>query len=147
MRICPNCNHKGEDNMNFCPLCGSQMSYVQPTYEPQPTGFYPTPAPKKPHLALKIVSMSLSIYGAVMMTLGLLYTLIGLAEEGMAFGMSFAFALFSLPMSIVGLCLASKCRDAGDTSAFSRVGKILGIVGIILSAVSLFIGFCSLAAL
>lgn len=147
MRICPNCNHKGEDNMNFCSLCGSQMSYVQPTFEPQHTDFYPDPAPKKPHLALKIVSMSLSIYGAFMMTLGLLYTLIGLAEEGMAFGMSFAFALFSLPMCIVGLCLAAKCQDAGDTSAFSRVGKALGIVGIILSAVALFIGFCSLAAL
>lgn len=101
---------------------------------------------RKPHLAIKIVGMALSIAGAVFLSIGALYTLIGLIEEGMAFAFALVFSLFFTPLSIVGLCLSNKCINAGDYSAFSRVGKMLGIVGIIIAGVSLFIGIAALGA-
>jgi len=159
MYTCPKCNFKNESAMNYCPQCGSEMIYaepiaapevaqpVQPTYvEPiQPVHNVYVPAPT-PHLAVNIVGMALSISGLVFLAIGSLYTLIGLIEEGLAFAMAFTFSLFFLPLSIVGLFLSNKCLNAGDTSAMSRVGKILGIIGIIVAGASLFIGFTSLIA-
>ena len=153
MYICPNCNTKTEEKVNFCFKCGTQMVYAEPQpVEPQPTAQVQQPVyeayqpVKKPHLALKIVAMALSIGGIVMAAIGNLYTLIGLIEpEGyLAFSFALVFGLFFSPFSIVGLCLSNKCIDAGDTSAMSRVGKILGIIGIIVAGVSLFIGIASL---
>ena len=88
--------------------------------------------------------MTLSITGFSFLIIGLLYTFIGLMEQGLAFGMAVTFSLFFLPLSIVGLSLSKKCIIAGDNSAFSRVGKILGLLGIVFSAVSLFVGIIGL---
>lgn len=140
MRICTNCKIEADDNTKFCPYCGTLMSEKQPVYEAQPVQIYQI---QKPHLGLKISSMVLSITGFSCLVLGFFYTLIGLVEEGVALGMAIAFALFFLPLCIVGFALSKKCINQGDTSAFSRVGKGLGLAGIIISAVSLFIGFIS----
>lgn len=162
MYTCPKCSFNSETAMNYCPQCGNEMVHTEPVavqevaapFEPtyvapiepvQPIQNVYVPAPK-PHLALKIVGMALSITGLVFLSLGALYTLIGLVEEGLAFAMALVFALFFLPLSIVGLCLSNKCLNAGDVSAMSRVGKILGIIGIIIAGVSLFIGFTALIA-
>ncbi len=154
MYTCPKCNFNSETAMNYCPQCGNEMVHDEPIVtaeviepvEPIQTAPYVYVAAPKPHLAVKIVGMSLSIAGLVFLAIGSLYTLIGLIEAGMAFAFALVFALFFLPLSIVGLCLSNKCINAGDTSAMSRVGKILGIVGIILAGVSLFIGFTALIA-
>ncbi len=198
MRICPNCKYVNEEEINFCPQCGTAMvapepvavaveetapevpvipsepvftapaqptapaeptftAPAQPTYtapeQPtytvptQPVTYYqPTVPAEKPHLALKIVSMALSIFGLLMAAYGGLYTLIGLVEDGMAFVFALIFGMFSVPASIVGLCLASKCRAAGDTSIFSRLGKILGMIGIIVAGANLLIGLLSIAS-
>jgi len=138
MKICPRCNNVTEDNMNFCNLCGNPLTAYQP---------YTQPVQPRVSLGLKITGMALSIEGFGLGLVEILYTLIGLIEEGMAFGMAFAFSLFVLPMCIAGFILSIKCTNAGDTSAFSRVGKGLGLAGIILAGVSLFIGFASLAAI
>ncbi len=156
MYICPNCNAKTEEAVNFCSKCGTQMVYAEPQpIEPQPVApqyqpaqaYQPVPAPvKKPHIAVKIVSMALSIEGFICAILGALYTLIGLIEPAVAFLFSLIFGMVSLPFSIIGLCLGSKCTNAGDTSVFSRLGKIFGLIGIIVAGVSLFIGLISLGA-
>lgn len=227
MRYCTKCNYSNEIDMNFCPLCGAEMTttrevpviasepiaeapaapvqpepqpvvaepvtppqpvytqpvtppqptyaqpvtppqptYTQPVTPPQPTYTQPVTPPQptyvqpqqpvyyqgtvapqnQPSMALKIVSMVLSIVGLIFAAYGSLYTLIGLEEEGMAFGMALAFGLFFSPLSIVGLCLGSKCQSAGDTSVFSRLGKILGLVGLIVAGVNLFIGIIGLGA-
>ena len=155
MKICTKCNKTADDNMNFCTFCGNPLTTVQPEqeikpntyYTPQQNPYYPAYNLKKPPLGLKITAMVLSILGFVYMIFGFLYTLIGLVEEDMAFAMAFTFALFFLPLSIVGLSLSAKCINQGDTSTFSRLGKVFGIIGIILAAVSLFIGFVSSAGI
>lgn len=147
MRICTNCKIEANDDVKFCPFCGNGMSEVRPISETQPAETLETPIVKKPHLALKIVSMALSIAGFAFMCFGFLYTLLGLVEEGMALGMAFTFSLFFLPLCIVGMVLSCKCINAGDTSALTRVGKILGLIGIIISGVCLFIGFASIMSI
>ena len=118
---------------------------ASPAYPAQPPVYYVAQPPvKPPHLALKITAMALSIVGMVFLSMGGLYTLIGLAAEGVALGMAVAFALFFLPLSIVGLCLSVRCQNGGDTSAFSRVGKALGFAGIAVAAGSLLLGILSL---
>ncbi len=107
----------------------------------------PVEEKKPPHLALKIVSMALSIGGLVFAAIGNLYALIfGFIEEGMGLGMAIGFGMFSLPLAIVGLSLANKCLAAGDTSAMSRIGRTLGIVGIIATAAGVMLGFMTLFA-
>lgn len=146
MKICNKCSKTFDDNSNFCQFCGGPLETMQPVYQPQFTQNVQIMPQQKPSLGLKITAMVLSITGFSFLVLGFVYTLIGLVEPGLAFGMAFAFALFFLPLSIVGFALSIKCRNAGDVSAFSRVGKILGLIGIILAICSLFIGLVSLGA-
>jgi hypothetical protein len=96
---------------------------------------------QKPNLATKIVGMGLSIEGFTLAVLAAIYTFVfliaavasGEPEMGiMSLVFTFWFALFGLPGSIVGLSFSNKARNLGDTSAFSRVGKALGLVGIII---------------
>ncbi len=148
MKICTNCrNVTNDDNMNFCPLCGAPLAALQPAPQPEVNQFYAEENYPKPSLGLKIAAMVLSITGFSCLFLGFFYTLIGLTEEGVAFGMALTFSLFFLPLCIVGMVLSNKCQNAGDNSAFSRLGKIFGLIGIIIAAVSMFIGFVSLAAI
>ncbi len=166
MYNCSKCDFKSETAINFCPQCGSQMvmvqhavaepaepiytqpvepTYTQPTYEPVQNVVYEPVAPKKPHLALKIVSMALSIGGFSLAVFTFLYALvICIIDPTFSVIFSFVYPFFYAPFSVVGLALSSKCRNAGDTSAFSKVGKILGIIGVILYGVTVFIGVISL---
>lgn len=142
MKICTKCNTAAGDNMNFCSICGAPLTYVQPV---QPQYSYNQPAPNRGgNIAMRIVSMVLSISGFSFLILGFLYTLIGLVEAEMAFAFAFVFALIFLPMCIVGLILSNKCNNNGDYSTPCRVAKGLGLAGIIVSGVSLFIGFIAL---
>ena len=143
MKICTKCNTTAGDNMNFCAQCGGPLTYVQPV---QPQYNYNQPAQPKSNVALRIVSMVLSISGFSFLILGFIYTLIGLIEAELAFSFAFAFALIFLPMCIVGLILANKCVNNGDFSTPCRVAKGLGLAGIIVSGVSLFIGFIALVS-
>ena len=146
MKICTNCQKVTNDNMNFCSSCGAPLTTIQTeqSYQPEPIQAYPVyTAPNAP-LGMKIAGMAISILGLVFMLYGFFSTLIGLAEEGMAFGMAFAFSLLFLPLCIVGLVLSNNCKNLGDTSAFSTVGKIFGIIGIVLAGISLFIGFVTI---
>ena len=147
--------------MNFCPRCGSKMTHneyaapaetaapVQPTYtEPvQPTYYNPvsySPAPvNKPNLAKKIVGMSLSIEGFVMAMFTALFSLVAFDESSveMAFGMTMYFSLFGMPGSIIGFIFSNAARNSGDTSSLSRVGRSLGLAGIIVMGISLFVTF------
>ncbi len=172
MCICPKCNHTSEEKINFCPLCGAQMSEEQPiqetsaeavenvvvesaqnayeqnynptyeqTYNPNN---YAYPPVKKPSLAFKIVGMGLSIGGFVLSIITAIYSTVALVEPPASFVVAFILSIFYLPFSIVGFVFSNKCINAGDTSTFSRLGKIFGLIGIIIYAASLFIGFLAL---
>lgn len=167
MYICKNCNHTSETMLNFCPICGNAMVLEQPaevqtpdTYQ-NPVVFQnnvivnqPEPA-KKPNLAKKIIGMALSIEGFVMAIITVLYSFIfimaaigtGEPEMGMvALVFTFIMAIIGLPGSIIGLVFSNKARNAGDTSAMSRVGKGLGLAGIIVFAASFVIAILATIA-
>ena len=92
--------------------------------------------------------MILGIAGFVFSILNILYTFLGLiTEPEIAVSFSIAFSIFSLPLSIVGRVLSSRCIDEGDTSKMASVGASLGLAGIIVSAVALFLGFCALVTI
>lgn len=153
MYNCPNCNFNTESAMNFCPQCGNKMVNVEPveaTYvEPaQPiyansVTYSPVPA-KKPSLAKLIVGMALSIEGFALAIFTALYSLMGLVDPALGFGMAFAFSLFGLPGSIIGFVFSNSARNAGDVSTFSRVGKNLGLAGIIITGTVLFLSFIAM---
>ena len=110
---------------------------IVPTYE--------QPAPQYSK-AKSIVGMVLSIVGLFFAFLGFIYTAAAIdIDEEIGFAMSFAFSFFSFPLSIVGIILSKGNANLGDTSAFVKVGKILGIIGLILAGIMAFLGFICLA--
>lgn len=120
---------------------------AEPTYQPP---FYQQPPQyavqvNPPSKAKAITGMALSAAGLAFAFMGFLYTLIFMMVDGAAgLGMSIGFGIFSLPLSLVGLIISGNNRNAGDRTVFSKIGKILGIVGVILSGVSFLIGFAGL---
>jgi hypothetical protein len=109
----------------------------------------------KPSLVKKIIGMALSIEGFVMAIITVLYSFIfimaaigtGEPEMGMvALVFTFIMAIIGLPGSIIGLVFSNKARNAGDTSAMSRVGKGLGLAGIIVFAASFVIAILATIA-
>lgn len=121
---------------------------VQNTYSaPAPQYKYAEAPVKKPNLAKKIVGMALSIEGFVMAIFLALYSLIFLAvDPAFGFGYAFGFSIFSVPGSIIGLIFSNAAQNEGDTSALSRVGKGLGLAGLIIAIVCLVISFFVLVA-
>lgn len=120
-----------------------QPQYQQPAYTQQPQYQYVQPVQvAAPSLGKVITGMVLSIAGIAFAGLGLLYTLMFLAvETEVAFAFSLVMSFFSFPLSIVGFILSKNNINQGSASAMSRVGKTLGLIGIILSGVMLFLGF------
>jgi hypothetical protein len=109
----------------------------------------------KPSLVKKIIGMALSIEGFVMAIITVLYSFIfimaaigtGEPEMGMvALVFTFIMAIIGLPGSIIGLVFSNKARNAGDTSAMSRIGKALGLAGIIVFAACFMLSFLTIVA-
>ncbi len=130
-----------------------QPAYQQPPqqYWQQPPAYQQPAAPvappqNAPSKGKVIVGMVLGIAGLAMASLGLLYTFIfsEIAMGGFVFGL--VFSMISTPLSLVGLIMSNGNIKAGDTSSMSSVGKKLGLIGVILSGVMLFIAFVSLGA-
>lgn len=156
MYVCPNCNYHSESPVNFCPNCGAQMVYVenqQQTYQ-QPYQQYQTYqqnpqyyAPQRPNnLGKKIPSIILGAFGLVFGFFNILYTIVFLSlEPEVAFVFSIIMSFFSFPLSIVGKTLSRKCMDDGDDSKSASVGSGLGTAGIVLTIISLALGFIALA--
>ena len=144
MSICPSCNKTTNDDVKFCSKCGIQLveAYApQPDYSHQPV----QATNKAPSMGKVITGMALSIAGISLAALNLLYVTLFLFESGeMAFVFSLVMSMFSLPLSIVGLKLSASSIAEGSTSNMAVVGKRLGLVGIILTGASLFLGFIGL---
>ena len=165
MYICPNCNKQSEVPANFCTSCGTAMvmapdvqapvqnayqapAPVQPQYY-QPTYNYPQ-QPAAPSKGKAITGMVLGIVGLVFSVLGFFYLMLfsatGPAEEVGAI-MAFACGFFGFPLSLVSMILSNSSRNNGDTTVFSKLGKIFGLIGVILSGLLLFIGFVGIGSL
>ncbi len=121
---------------SYQPTLAAQPQYVpQPQYTPQTQG---------PSLAMKIVGMALSIGGFFFAFLAFFSSMSILGYDE-AFVMAFVYSIFSLPISIIGLIFSIKGSSQGDTSAFSKVGKIFGIIGLALMGFILFVSLVACA--
>lgn len=132
-----------------------QPQYTQPQYAPQQPMYnqpmyvqpqYVAPQPSTPSKAKAIVGMALGAAGLFFAVMGFFYTLAFVAIDGaFAIGMSIGFGIFSMPLSLVGFIMSSKARNAGDRSVFTKLGKIFGLVGTIVSGVNLIVGIIGAA--
>ena len=147
MRFCSKCGAQVASSDRFCPYCGVQIviptqeAAEQPYVVPESSVSIVVSTKDK---VLGFVGMGLSISGLFLAVVGLLYTLIGISMEGLGFGFSIGFSMFSLPLCIVGNSLCKKSRQAGNPSNACSVGRKLGIAGIIVSCAMLFFGLVNL---
>ena len=145
MYICSNCKQTFENPINFCPSCGSAVVEETPVVEPTPY-IPPMQTYSAPSLGKVITGMALSIAGLFFAGIGFIYTLIFLALDGaMAFGMSFGFMIFSLPLALIGMIMSNKNIAAGSTNKMAKLGKTFGLIGIIATGVMFFFGLIALA--
>lgn len=139
------------------PAYTAQPAPEAPAYTaPQPTSVYTAPQPvsipyapeKKVPLGKVIAGMAIAIGGIFFAAISLLVTLGTLdTDPEVAFGMSFAYGgFFGFPLSLVGLILSKGAVNAGSKSGMAKAGKILGLIGVILAAASLSLGFIALIA-
>ena len=158
MYICPNCKKVFDSPLKFCYECGTQVVNVEPVAEQQPqyqgntynqnpyqqNPYVATPyyQQKKPSKAKEIIGMILSISGFASSIIGIIYTILFMAIEPSAgFFMGFIFSLECFPCSLIGFLFSNGCINEGSTSKLSSVGKALGLAGVIISSVVLFLTF------
>lgn len=149
MSFCINCGNQLAENDKFCNACGAKVSeantYMQESLQPAYVEAKPAEVVvSAKDKALGFVGMGLSIGGLFMACFGILYTALGMIETGLGFGMSIAFSLFSLPLSIVGRNLCNRSVERGNTAKPCSIGRGLGLAGIIVTGVMLFLGIVNL---
>ena len=164
---CRHCGAQLSENANFCHKCGktinSQPEEQQPEVQ-QPKVQQPEVTAEQPK-----VSIAKSIKSLIFSTIGLEFAAVGsifLIEFFVLFavnvgtetnGAIIAFALIMMPFAIIGLCFSNAakrnsdefCALAGQHNGLSKVGRILGILGLILSivAICLYVLFSVIAIL
>lgn len=153
MKKCMNCGYATESNINFCPMCGGKLAIQEPTpvqtEVPPAVNMVPVhpvcpPAPPRPKVSLakKIVGMALSIAGFEYSLVVLIYGLYcSFLVGGIGLLVTLILVGFSIPLSAIGLSFSKAAIEAGDTSGFTRVGKIFGTLGMVLSFVTLGLSF------
>lgn len=158
MYKCPNCDFKTSDAVNYCPQCGSKTVFEEPvnvsapveqiTYAESVDTVIVEPAPvKRVHLAKKIVGMALSAGAFIFAIIATLYTTIFSVVDGTTgFILGIVYAIMGLPPAIVGLTMSKNNANNGDTSVFSRLGKIFGIISIVLLGIGFIVGLLSVGA-
>lgn len=162
MAYCSNCGSQIDASAKFCSSCGTpvpapvpvetvQTAPAEPVYTAPAVQTYIAPAaPVKRTVSVKakvlgFIGMGLAIGGLFFAIIGILYTMIGMVEQGLGFGMSLSFSLFaSLPLSIVGKILCNQSEQAGNTARVCSIGSKLGVAAIIVSGVMLFLGVINL---
>ncbi len=124
---CPKCGYLFENYIQFCPCCGLRIVLADDS------------APKKVHLAKKIVGMALSIWAFIFAIICSLYTFIfSLIDGDVGITLSIVYSFFAVPPAIVGLVMSSSNMSNGDTSVFSRLGKIFGMITLIIMGAAVF---------
>lgn len=119
---------------------------TKPVWETPPTPEPIKDTPTTPPPA----SMGKKLVGTILSGVGLGFGALGLLLTGAMLGSGEApsvgaipgicFSVFGLPLSLVGLIMSAKCVTQGKNT-----GKILGLIGTILSAALLLAGIASLA--
>ena len=126
----------------------------RPAYQSAPQVRYQQPAQvryQQPEVVIStktkvlgFVGMGLGIGALFFAVLGILYTLIGMEDGAVAFGMSVGFGMVSVPCGIVGMLLSNQSMDGGNRSKACSVGVKLSLAGLIVSGVMVFLGLIGL---
>ena len=116
-----------------------------PAYDPAAYGMPVAPAPAGPSKGKVIAGGIIGISGFSLAIFSIIFTLALVSEEVYAvpFGIAIGFGIFSIPLSIVGLVLCGGAIKQGATMGLAKAGKILGLIGVILSGVALVLGMIS----
>lgn len=160
MSFCSNCGNPLEENAKFCSKCGSAIAapaevpaapaepvYSAPVYTPIYNAPAVIPEVSGKTKALGFVGMGLGIGGFVFAIIGFFCTIANMDSyynDGTALFLAIYMSFFSMPLSIVGRILAGRSSDAGNPSGTCRTGSGLGLAGIIVSCIMLFLGFVSI---
>lgn len=142
MKFCPNCGHECGETKKFCHECGEKLT--PDTYTAQETNYtyqgaeqysyntinttpIPTVSKKK-----SIVSFILALANTEICALSFLLPL------SYIYGIFFPAALF---LSIFSLIMGKKyVKEAGAPNAFSKIGKVVAIITLVLSCVFFLFG-------
>lgn len=129
---CPRCGGYIQNMIDFCPYCGTHFRYH---------------SHQKPNIAKRIVGMALSTYAFASSIFYLFYTLMLTATTGGdGFVTGIILAMVTLPPAIIGLVFSTGCINQGDSSALCKLGKVFGIISIVLNGVMLFLSFIIMVA-
>ena len=140
MRYCPNCGEIVGENKQFCHNCGEkqnphtqyQPNQYQAQYQPnQSNTTYQASQPYQPTVSKKNAVIAF-IFGLINIEL-FLFCIFPYA--------CFLFFPACLVLSIIGIKKASQYnREAGKSHAFSKIGKILCIISLVLACIFFLIG-------
>lgn len=133
--ICNNCGANIGDGQSFCENCGSPVQQTpqqvqQPAYQ-QPVQQYqqqlqPNGAASAESLAMKAMIFGIVTMGCVVVLSWIPYI------KGLA-------AVAGVVFAILALSFTSKARALGSRNIKDKLGKIFGVIGLILNIVLLFI--------
>lgn len=164
MKYCSKCGTAMEDNAVFCSVCGEKQAPIvaQPVYNPenqvsvQPVEPLYTPAYDPNILPQKTVSLKDKIFGYVgfgLSTFAFTFSIIcffmaaasleSYVADPAIISMVYTIAFF--PCSIVGLVFSRKSREAGNEVVFTKLGKVFGIISIIIFAFVFFLSIIGIA--
>lgn len=105
------------------------------------------PRPRKVNRATGIIGMVISSIGLYFAVLGFIYVLIYASLSGaFSFSAAIGCGIFSLPLSVVGYIFSRSSANSGNFSIFSRLGKLFGLIGMILTGVSVLLGYILMIA-
>ena len=160
MNYCFHCGKEIPEGSGFCPACGhSVVGYQYPPVEAEPVKPTADGGVKGRSIASVILGGEGIGFGIAtfiyLMVEGLVYLLINLTEEVAELAAAsavfyiyiFIFALFSLSLCITGKILATKALEKMPDYKLPKIGRILCVIGIIVTSVALVLGLFPLLAL
>ena len=154
-RFCPNCGTALDEEMMFCPFCGSPTSQPQPQFAPQRANVYPqySPAPSASSQPLRgapgISKVMVILYLVYLVTFGIVFILdaVAVARYGGGFSnglnliLNFTFGITAAVLLLLGVFISK-------APAFYGAGLVvLAFSGVISIVRTLFSGYGGAAAM
>lgn len=116
-----------------------QPVYQQPVYQ---NPVYQQPVnPPSSGKSLAGMIMSIVAFSLAIITFFSIIDYINYSEYEAAVGMSFLMMLFTFPVALIGFIFSKNARNDGDSSVKTLLGKIFGLISIILIPFCFFIGW------
>lgn len=163
MFYCVYCGKSFEDHMNFCPYCGKVQPNVQGNQPMQQVSYAPPEPPVygetvfAPHvnghnvysvLADPPLSKPAKTFGNLSFFLGLagmcaggLMVILSILLLVIDFNIPFSIEMVSLPLGIAAIVFSVIARKQGNMLSRPKLGRIFGIIALVLTVVSLVLFF------